>query len=234
MRGTVYFRRDRELWSSDGTDAGTNVVTDMAVASLTASDEHLYFLADVGSGQTGLWMSDGTTDGTHVSLVDSIDVVNEELRRIDESNEGSRSFVNDPNSDSSDSWVMASNGEKTLYWSTNEQSMGLWGIKAGDETPTLLSGTIFGPSAGIVGPFDSLTVVEFEGKALIEAVGAGLPRRLWQSDGINTIPMDPALASPDNSSVNDFPWPPGMTDYHTRSRVQPQRTAVFRVSARRR
>jgi ELWxxDGT repeat protein len=74
--GVVYFTADdgahgRELWKTDGTEAGTVLVRDIcagtcssAPAELTAVDDTVFFVADDGVAGTELWKSDGTTDGT--------------------------------------------------------------------------------------------------------------------------------------------------------------------------
>jgi ELWxxDGT repeat protein len=61
----------RELWKSDGTEAGTEMVADIqpgatgsGPAELTAADATLYFVADDGVHGRQLWKSDGTATGT--------------------------------------------------------------------------------------------------------------------------------------------------------------------------
>jgi len=63
----------RELWKSDGTEAGTVLVKDIAPGSdgygygpswLTSVDGQLYFATDDGVHGTELWKSDGTEAGT--------------------------------------------------------------------------------------------------------------------------------------------------------------------------
>ncbi|MFM7166835.1 MAG: ELWxxDGT repeat protein [Planctomycetaceae bacterium] len=75
MGGAVYFWADdgvngRELWSSDGTESGTVLVTDLNSGGdaggkdLTASSDLLYFTADDGQSGVSVWRSDGTNTGT--------------------------------------------------------------------------------------------------------------------------------------------------------------------------
>ena len=86
--GVVYFaantrREGRELWRSDGTEAGTRLVADMSTGSASSSpggftkvNGRILFTADAviktGSGRNGqttflgreLWRTDGTSAGT--------------------------------------------------------------------------------------------------------------------------------------------------------------------------
>jgi len=55
------FAHGDALWKSDGTEAGTVLVKDVGLASLTLFDGNLFFFSS-----TGLWKSDGTEEGTHV------------------------------------------------------------------------------------------------------------------------------------------------------------------------
>jgi len=65
----------RELWVSDGTEAGTHIVKDInpgtdgsgiGIYSITAIDNKLYFNARSADGDNELWTSDGTEDGTEL------------------------------------------------------------------------------------------------------------------------------------------------------------------------
>ncbi|MCP4191097.1 MAG: tandem-95 repeat protein [Planctomycetaceae bacterium] len=63
--------RGRELWVTDGTAAGSNIVRDIFPgfensnpADLTELDGKLYFTADNGANGRELWASDGTESGT--------------------------------------------------------------------------------------------------------------------------------------------------------------------------
>ena len=76
MDGILFFTADdgingRELWKSDGTEAGTVMVSDLNPGSLSTSfydlssiNNTLYFTSDGGGFGQELWKSDGTEDGT--------------------------------------------------------------------------------------------------------------------------------------------------------------------------
>ncbi|MEM8721502.1 MAG: ELWxxDGT repeat protein [Cyanobacteria bacterium P01_G01_bin.39] len=69
--------KGNELWVSDGTKSGTQLVADInpeesdygyifgsSISYLTEYDDKLYFTADDGKHGNELWVSDGTTEGT--------------------------------------------------------------------------------------------------------------------------------------------------------------------------
>lgn len=76
VNGTLYFSANdgfngTELWKSNGTALGTELVKDIrpgsfssGVANLTNANGMLYFTANDGVNGTELWTSDGTVDGT--------------------------------------------------------------------------------------------------------------------------------------------------------------------------
>lgn len=80
VNGTLFFsintgsaNVDRyELWKSDGTSNGTQLVRQFAstvtghLNDFVSYQGNLYFLADNGTTGTGLWVSDGTEAGTHL------------------------------------------------------------------------------------------------------------------------------------------------------------------------
>ena len=81
INGTVFFSADdgehgRELWRTDGTEEGTQLVKDIGegesygyprgayLQNLTEVDGTLFFTADDGESGPELWKSDGTEAGT--------------------------------------------------------------------------------------------------------------------------------------------------------------------------
>jgi ELWxxDGT repeat protein len=82
LNGRLFFFADdgvhgRELWSTNGTDAGTQLVKDInpglvssswssAAPELARAGDKLIFAADDGVHGSELWVSDGTADGTRM------------------------------------------------------------------------------------------------------------------------------------------------------------------------
>ena len=76
VNGTLFFVAlnpsfGRELWKSDGTNAGTVLVKDIWPGNISSSplrlinfNDTLLFSASSGPGNTELWKSDGTANGT--------------------------------------------------------------------------------------------------------------------------------------------------------------------------
>ncbi len=77
INGTLFFVADdgsngRELWKSDGTTIGTQMVKNINTQAnsnptkLTDVDGMLYFTANDGLNGVELWRSDGTEEGTEL------------------------------------------------------------------------------------------------------------------------------------------------------------------------
>jgi ELWxxDGT repeat protein len=84
--GTLYFTADdgvngRQLWKSNGTVAGTTLVTvlnaggDANIHNLTVVHGTLFFMATDDAGQNEVWTSDGTAAGTVQLSPDSLNLV---------------------------------------------------------------------------------------------------------------------------------------------------------------
>ncbi len=65
----------RELWKTDGTEAGTSIVRDIHVGVESSNPSNLinyngwlYFYASSSTGNNQLWRSDGTADGTSIAI----------------------------------------------------------------------------------------------------------------------------------------------------------------------
>ena len=87
FNGKLYFSADnretgRELWVTDGTTEGTQLVANISNYSsydyasgsfpqdLTVFNQRLYFTVDTGGSNRELWLTDGTNEGTQASEVD--------------------------------------------------------------------------------------------------------------------------------------------------------------------
>ena len=67
----LYFAADdgangRELWVSDGTTEGTQLVKDINPRNLIEFNERLFFVANDSENSEALWVSDGTREGTQL------------------------------------------------------------------------------------------------------------------------------------------------------------------------
>ena len=80
LDGALLFAADdgvhgNELWRTDGTESGTELVVDLVPGAghdssypddLTRLGDAIYFRAETAATGTELWMTDGTADGTHL------------------------------------------------------------------------------------------------------------------------------------------------------------------------
>ena len=185
------------LRRSEGTSDGTQRLKSNLgrVDPISVVGDTFYF----GTGDE-IWASDGTKEGTRpVSGFDSCsklqprvlngviyfsgsrDDVGQELWRIDATNTEPKLLDISPGPADSSPWVMASNGEKTLFWTTDRESRGLWATTESFESATLLSNSILGPS----GNNTDVTLVEVDGKVLIDGAGGS-----WITDGHSLTSVD--------------------------------------------
>ncbi len=152
----------RELWVSDGTEAGTELVKDINLnaASSSPSDlvvigDVLFFTADDGIHGRELWKSDGTEAGT-VMVKDIVS--------------GS--------STSSPEKLMNFNGQ--LIFSAYSSGLGveLWTSDGTAEGTVVVADIYPGSSYSYPQGF-----VEFDGELYFSAVASGTGRELWKTDG---------------------------------------------------
>ncbi|HEX5244753.1 MAG TPA: ELWxxDGT repeat protein, partial [Tepidisphaeraceae bacterium] len=78
FKGRLFFTADdgihgQELWSTDGTAAGTTMFMDINPGQassnagwLTVCGSQLFFIANDGTNGSALWVTDGTSAGTHI------------------------------------------------------------------------------------------------------------------------------------------------------------------------
>jgi ELWxxDGT repeat protein len=180
--GSTYFfpaydeTNGRELWKSDGTEAGTVLVKNIRAGSsgsspskLTAVGSTLYFSARDGTNGRELWKSDGTTAGTFL--------VKDIRPGLDDED--------DPESGNPEELIAVGN---TLYFSANDGTNGeeLW-KSDGTEAGTVMVKDIRAGS-NEDGPYSSsperLTAV---GSTLyFAATKDGFGTELWKSDGTDS------------------------------------------------
>ena len=164
VNGTLFFaatdgQYGNELWMSDGTTAGTQLVKDInpngdsLPRELTVLNGVLFFEADDGENGSELWRSDGTESGTQ--LVADIN----------------------PNGDSDPGGLTVSNG--TLFFAATDTSDGreLWKTD-GTETGTELVKNIY--TNGDSNPADLINVEE---TLFFSADDGTNGEELWKSDG---------------------------------------------------
>jgi ELWxxDGT repeat protein len=128
VNNTLYFRAagdgsspdfNIELWKSDGTEAGTELVKDIRpeVSSsplyFTASNGTLFFTAEDGIHGTELWRSDGTKEGTFL-LRDINKQSSSYPRRLATTSADNLFFVNLPGGKNYEIWKSDGTGEGTV------------------------------------------------------------------------------------------------------------------------
>ena len=156
-----------ELWTSDGTEAGTFMVKDIQnennpslrnITDLTSFGGDLYFSANDGLSGQELWRSDGTEEGT--ILVGDIN----------------------PSGDSRPTWMTVH--ESSLFFSANDGTHGteLWKLDS-SLSPVLVK-DINGPNSPSSSSPSYLT--SFDGHLYFSATNASNGTELWVTDGTET------------------------------------------------
>ncbi len=177
VAGTLYFVADdgvhgRELWRSDGTAAGTQIVADIGpgpfsgVGDLRAAevDGVLYFSANDGDHGRELWRSDGTSAGT--------------------------TLVKDIGGDTYEDWsgtpTQLTSVGGTLFFSADDPDFGreLW------KSDGTVAGTVLvkdidtgGDDYGYPNGSTPHELTDVDGTLFFTAWGNGVGNELWRSDG---------------------------------------------------
>jgi ELWxxDGT repeat protein len=173
---------NRELWTSDGTRAGTRTVLDIRPGhfgsvpqQLTPVDDAVVFTADDGSSGLELWISDGTAAGTKL------------LADIQQGSATSQPYI------------LARVGD-TVFFRATDGSTGpeLWRVSFGDSSR--LGSVLISPQASSVtsesGGISTLTVV------LTTQPSADVKINLISSDPNEGAPSSDSLTfTPDNWSI---------------------------------
>jgi ELWxxDGT repeat protein len=154
--------RGAELWTSDGTSAGTRLVRDIWPGRegsnptfIVAMGRNVYFRADDGVRGEELWRSDGTAGGTYLV---------KDVR---------------PGSEPSGAgWLLTRVGQRLYFFASDGTSEGLW----------MSDGT--GAGTGLVKAFDLhgyeawvSALTDVGGRLFFEGWDATAGRELWISDG---------------------------------------------------
>ena len=155
-----------ELWKSDGTKAGTQLVRDIAtgiggsqISNLTNVDGTLFFGADNGTNGFELWKSDGTESGT-VLVKDIVEGTADSLDDIEKN-----SFAN---------------VDGTLFFSATDGDSGfeLWKSDGTEAGTVLVKDIAEGSSSSFV-----RDLTNFDGTLFFSAFDENSGRELWKSDG---------------------------------------------------
>ena len=171
----------RELWVTDGTPDGTELLKDIYSGSdssyprnMTEFNGELYFVADDGDNGAELWKSDGTTEGT-VLVADLAP------------GEGYQYPYGDGPYQSTPSYLTVSNGK--LFFSAFDPTYGkeLW-VSDGTEEGTLQVKDIYeGTYTDSYGTYPNSSspqdLIDVDGTLFFTADDGSNGRELWMSDG---------------------------------------------------
>ncbi len=185
-----------ELWKSDGTVNGTNLVKDIYPSahssspdSLTAVGNLLFFTADDGTHGRELWKSDGTVDGT--SLVKDIApganssspsgltaVGNLLFFTADDGTHGRKSWKSDGTSGGT---LLAENTPSPTPIGTQVGDKFLVATPYGSNSGIFVRDPVSGSLTQLIAPLGGATTNYFFGKNLVYAQSA--EGKTWKSDG---------------------------------------------------
>ena len=200
-RDKLYFAANdgengRELWVSDGTSAGTQLLADInplrlrglgydsSVAEFTEFKDQLYFVANDGENGRELWVSDGTSGGTQL-LAD----INSGHNNYDYPHSSSPGYFTE--------------FENKLYFAASNAKTGreLWvsdGTSAGTQLLADINSNIGEDTYAESSSPSYFT--EFEDKLYFAADDGENGRELWVSDGTSAGTQLFADINPDGSS----------------------------------
>ncbi len=236
----------KELWVTDGTAEGTNLVKDIDdnTASLSDGDSNptsltdfqgkLYFTADDGKNGRELWVSDGTAEGTNLlkdinpeDVIDSFAYPQNGSSNPDnftEFNDKLYFSAADNNSGSDDLWVtdgttegtqlvsdrVSSSGNSSIYDVATLNNKLYFSVDVGDSGGAEIwvsDGTAEGtePAVDVIPGFDAGvdSLIEFNDKLYFAALDRENGFKLWQSDG--TTQGTQQLTDADFDSANFYP-----------------------------
>ena len=236
--GVAYFSTNtRQLWKSDGTPEGTEMIVDLAdqgyVRDLTLFQGSLYFV--VGGGKAIIWKSDGTEDGTEpfkdISAPgerwnDIFDLVNQgelllfrandgvhglELWRCDGSPEGTR-IIKDINRSAGSSPRYLTDVNGTLYFHADGQSLWRSGSPGnGSGQVEQLQFWQWGLSQ-VLGLYAFQDSLYFIGDGPVPGADHNFPRtQLWHLENSSNTPSFVDVVSESGFSSR---WPIFSSDYY--------------------
>ncbi|WP_153799180.1 ELWxxDGT repeat protein [Foetidibacter luteolus] len=185
-----------ELWTTDGTDAGTFMVKDIHQGASASSpkklcilNNELYFFADDGIHGVELWKSDGTTEGT--MLIKDINPGKDSCLNKD--------FVAVIEAYNNQVFFFANDGTHGLeLWKTDGTTVGTLLVK--DINPT--GDSYYITQSYLVDDYS----MKGEGKNIFFAADDGIHgQELWKSDGTDAGTVMLADIAIGNSANSSFP-----------------------------